>query len=89
MASIGDVLATGTTQNGADVVARSGQLGQDDFLKLLITQLQNQDPLKPTDSDTFISQAAQFSQLEQLSKLVTLTQQLVDRQETADSANQV
>lgn len=78
MASIGEVLATDTTQNGATALMETGQLGKDDFLKLLIAQLQHQDPLKPTDSETFISQAAQFSQLEQLAKLVSLTQQLVD-----------
>jgi flagellar basal-body rod modification protein FlgD len=36
------------------------------FLKLLVTQLQNQDPLNPADSTEFVTQLAQFSQLEQL-----------------------
>jgi len=36
------------------------------FLKLLVSQIQNQDPLNPTDSTQFVSQLAQFSQLEQL-----------------------
>ena len=35
------------------------------FLQLLVSQLQNQDPLNPTDSTTFVTQLAQFSQLEQ------------------------
>lgn len=36
------------------------------FLQLLVSQLQNQDPLNPTDSTTFVSQLAQFSELEQV-----------------------
>ena len=35
------------------------------FLQLLVAQLQNQDPLSPTDSTTFVTQLAQFQQLEQ------------------------
>ena len=44
-------------------------LGKDDFLNLLITQLQNQDPLSPMDSTEFSAQLAQFSSLEQLSNV--------------------
>jgi len=36
------------------------------FLQLLVSQLQNQDPLNPTDSTQFVSQLAQFSELEQV-----------------------
>jgi flagellar basal-body rod modification protein FlgD len=44
-------------------------LGKDDFLNMLIAQLQHQDPLNPTDGTEFTAQLAQFSSLEQLSNI--------------------
>jgi len=57
-----------SSASGAAMLAttQTGAMGKDDFLNLLITQLQNQDPLNPTDSTEFTAQLAQFSSLEQL-----------------------
>lgn len=56
----------------------SSNLGKDEFLKILMTQLQNQDPMNPMEDKEFISQMANFSSLEQMmnmsKSIETLTQ---------------
>jgi len=47
----------------------NNRLGREDFLKLLITQLQNQDPLNPMQDTEFIAQMAQFHTLEEITEL--------------------
>ena len=49
--------------------SKDSALGKNDFLNLLVAQLQNQDPLSPMDSTAFTSQLAEFSSLEQLSNV--------------------
>ena len=58
----------------------SSSLGKDDFLKILITQLQNQDPSNPMDDKEFIAQMAQFSSLEQMQNLNTSMTNLISLQ---------
>ena len=61
-------------------------LGKDDFLNLLVAQLQYQDPLNPMDSTQFTSQLAQFSSLEQLSNINTQLQSLQTQQQENSNA---
>jgi flagellar basal-body rod modification protein FlgD len=46
-----------------------GALGKDAFMQLLVTQMQNQDPLDPTDNTQMLAQLAQFSSVEQLQSI--------------------
>ena len=48
-------------------------LGKEDFLLLLVTQMQYQDPLEPTDNTEYVAQLAQFSELEQMENLNSTT----------------
>ena len=58
---------TSSTSSSASSTAGTDSLANTDtFLKLLVAQLQNQDPLNPSDSMQFVSQLAQFSELEQV-----------------------
>jgi flagellar basal-body rod modification protein FlgD len=75
--------ATTTSLNNADLQAlglardlsadkpKSKELGSKDFLTLMISQIKNQDPLKPTDGTEFLAQLAQFSTVAGLEELKT------------------
>ncbi len=60
------------------------KLGLDDFLTLLVAQLQNQDPLNPTDSTEFTAQLTQYSQLEQSINMNDNMEELLDIQRSSD-----
>ncbi len=55
-------------------------LDKDDFLKLLLTQLQNQDPTSPMDDTDFIAQMATFSSLEQMTNMNTTLESFLKSQ---------
>lgn len=59
-------------------------LGQEEFMKILLTQLTYQDPLKPLDNQEFIAQLAQFTSLEQTRQMNTSIDTLL----TMQSSNQ-
>jgi flagellar basal-body rod modification protein FlgD len=69
------ITAPSSTQNAALAAtsatanAPGGAMGKDQFLKLLIAQMQNQDPMSPMQGDQMAAQLAQFSSLEQLQQM--------------------
>jgi len=65
-----------TDPSAATAPAAGKTLGVDDFMKLLATQFQQQDPLKPMDDTAFIAQTAQFTGLQQTNTLVQQMTQL-------------
>jgi flagellar basal-body rod modification protein FlgD len=71
-----------TKQTGSNI------LGKDDFLKILITQLQNQDPTSPMQDREFIAQMASFSSLEQMTNMNQTMQQFLSFQTEASLLQQ-
>ncbi|MBM6618441.1 flagellar hook assembly protein FlgD [Bacillus suaedaesalsae] len=63
--------------------AKGDALGKDDFLKILMTQLQNQDPMNPMQDKDFIAQMATFTSLEQMTNMNKMLETFINSQ-TAD-----
>jgi len=60
-----------STAQGSTTTSQTQTLGESDFLNLLTTELQNQDPMQPMDNTQSIAEMAQFSSLEQMSNIST------------------
>ena len=73
-------LTTQTSNSSGSVAGGkiSGQLGQSDFLKLMTTELNNQDPTQPTDSSQMLAQMAQLSTVSGIQDMQSSLKQLVD-----------
>jgi flagellar basal-body rod modification protein FlgD len=78
-----------TTISQARNAQASPDIGKLDFLKLLMTQLKFQDPLKPTDNEAFIQQLTAFANLEQLTNLGSKFDDLLTMTGASNAANAV
>lgn len=65
------------------------QLGQEDFLKLMVAQLQNQDPLNPQDGTDFFTQIAQFDTLSTMHEIASSIKALATFSELANASSLV
>ncbi len=81
--------STATTAASAELTSSTSatsSLGKDAFLKLLVAQLQHQDPLKPMDDTAYVAQLAQFSSLEQMMSVNTKLDTLATGQNSVTNA---
>jgi flagellar basal-body rod modification protein FlgD len=79
---------TGTTTTTATTAAQNSMpINQDQFLQMLMAELKNQNPMNPNSSDPmqFVSELAQFTQVEQATYTAESTQTMVANQNTASA----
>jgi flagellar basal-body rod modification protein FlgD len=76
----GGTSATAGSTDSSSTAATTQQVDKDMFLKLMVTQLRNQDPMNPTDSSQFLAQTAQFTSLEKLTSIEEQASQALSAQ---------
>jgi flagellar basal-body rod modification protein FlgD len=86
--------STGSSSSGASTAQAAGSAAAqsiagnfDTFLQLLTTQLQNQDPLDPLDTDQFTQQLVEFASVEQQVNMNTNLQTLISMQQTTEATS--
>jgi flagellar basal-body rod modification protein FlgD len=77
--------STSASSGPAQIANPSSTLGDNTFLQLMVTQLQDQDPLNPTDTSSYLSELAQFTSLEQETNTATATQQTATANATTEA----
>lgn len=75
------------TNEGASAQTGLGELGSETFLKLLVAQLQNQNPMEPMDGSQMLQQTAQFANVEAMQRLTDLQGRLLGVQNFSASSS--
>ncbi|MBV1697329.1 MAG: flagellar biosynthesis protein FlgD [Hyphomicrobiales bacterium] len=94
MSTVSNVASTGTTGSTTSSSSAAGSAASqqiagnfDTFLQLLTTQLQNQDPLSPMDTNSFTQELVEFSSVEQQIDMNTNMQTLISMQQTTEATS--
>ena len=84
MSSVNSISNALSSANSSSSGSTSSQfVSENTFLQLLITQLENQDPLNPQDSSQFVSQLASFSSLEQMTQVSSKLETVLENSVTS------
>jgi flagellar basal-body rod modification protein FlgD len=75
--AITSMMSNSTSSTSSNAAASGPQADKDLFMKLLVAQLKNQDPMSPQDGAAFVAQLAQFNSLEQLTNIRQSIEELV------------
>jgi flagellar basal-body rod modification protein FlgD len=77
ISNVKELISSGTSSTASTAGKKTGD-DKELFLKLLVAQMKNQDPLAPQDSTQYVAQLAQFSSLEQLTSINDRLNTLID-----------
>ena len=80
---------TNAAANTAAATSPSGSVNKNDFLKLLIAQMKNQDPMNPMDPSQMVDQLTQINSLQQLIQIQSDLQQVLNQTPSATQTNSV
>ena len=77
---------TNTNNSTSSSTSTTGGLNPNDFMTLLVSEIQNQDPTQPMDPTTFMSQLVELNQLEQVTQINQAVQEYLAASTTSGSA---
>lgn len=87
--AIGDILTRESANGTTATPSNTSTTGKDDFMKLLVTQMRNQNPLEPVKDAEFLAQLSQFSTLEGVQQLNKSFAEMLTLQQLTQGANLV
>ncbi len=87
LSALGVTRTASATAAKTTTAAEAGTLNQNDFLKLMTAQMQNQDPFNPVDNTQMVAQMAQFSSLAGITEMSTTMKSIADKLNTTSASD--